>query len=60
MSHSLDTNRLKEVFEALRDNTERLNEWENERLEEWYDRWTNDLPLSDRQLECLERMYLRI
>lgn len=28
MSHSLDTSRLKEVSEALEDNTERLTDWE--------------------------------
>lgn len=60
MAHTLDVNRLGEVFEALRENQHKLNTWECDRLEEWERQWENGRPLSEKQLECLERMYQRV
>lgn len=60
MSHTLDVNRLQEVFDKLKENVHRLNSWEIDRLEEWEPLWQRTSKLSEKQLECLERMYLKV
>lgn len=60
MPHGLDVSRLEEVFDALALNSEKLSDWEKDRLPEWFDYWTNGGTLSDKQLEILERMYLKV
>jgi hypothetical protein len=60
MPHGLDVSRLGVIFEELRDNTEKLNDWENARLEEWWEHFENGGKFSDRQLEIIEKMYLKV
>jgi hypothetical protein len=60
MPHTLDVNQLEKVFEALRENTHKLNSWECDRLEEWEPLWERTGKLSEAQLECLEKMYLKV
>jgi hypothetical protein len=60
MPHSLDVNRLAEVFEGLRENSDRLTSWECDRLEEWESLWARGIQLSERQLEVLEQMYVKV
>jgi len=58
--HSLDVSRLGDVFEELEENAHKLTPWECDRLEEWKNLWERDVPLSERQLETLEQMYLKV
>jgi hypothetical protein len=51
---------LQEVFDKLKENVHRLNSWEIDRLEEWEPLWQRTSKLSEKQLECLERMYLKV
>jgi hypothetical protein len=61
MPHSLDVKRLAEVFDALvADDGQHLTAWELERLPEWKNLWESGRRLSDKQLECLEKMYLKV
>jgi len=64
MPHTLDENRLDVVFEALKENAHKLSTWEVDRLEEWEPMWERrgKKPgiFSDKQLECLERMYQKV
>lgn len=60
MSHTLDTNRLPEIFEKLRENTHKLNSWECDRLEEWEPLYERTGKLSEKQLECIEKMYVKV
>ena len=61
MPHSLDINRLGEIFDALEaDDGQHLTAWEMERLPEWKELWDSGRALSDRQLEILEKMYLKV
>jgi hypothetical protein len=57
---SLDANRLDEVFEGLRENAHKLNSWECDRLEEWEALWERGVELYEKQLDCLERMWLKV
>jgi hypothetical protein len=57
--HTLDV-KLWKVFEDLLDNTDKLNTWECDRLDEWHAAWKAGRTLSDRQLETLEGMYLKV
>jgi hypothetical protein len=60
MPHSLDVSKLGEIFQKLRDNMERLNSWECDRLDEWEPIWERGGKLSDNQLGCIEKMYLKV
>lgn len=60
MTHTLDVNKLEQVFEALKENVHKLNSWEVDRLEEWEPIWQRMGKLSEKQLECLEKMYLKV
>lgn len=60
MAHTLDVNKLDVVFQKLRENPERLNSWELDRLEEWEPLWERTGQLSEKQLECLEKMYIKV
>ena len=58
--HTFDLRKIQEVFERLRENVERLTPWEIDRLEEWETKWKTTKSLTERQLEILEEMYLKI
>lgn len=58
--HTLDENRLEEVFTGLSDNTDKLSTWECDRLDEWHSMWQRGQKLSERQLEILEQMWCKI
>jgi hypothetical protein len=61
MAHTLDVSKLPQIFEALRENTHKLTTWECDRLEEWeiiYERKGVD-GLSEKQLECIEKMHMK-
>jgi hypothetical protein len=56
----LDKSKLPEILEKLRENTQFLNTWECDRLEEWTDEYERWGMLSDNKLACLEKMYLKV
>lgn len=63
MSHTIDVNRLPEIFEALKDNVHKLDSWQCDRLEEWsekYERSKGKWIPSEAQLEKIEEMYLKV
>ena len=61
MAHTLDVNKLEEVFEGLNDAPAgKLTTWEMDRLEEWERKWRHGGTLSERQLEVLEQMWLKV
>jgi len=60
MPHSLDVNRLEEIFDGLEENSHKLLPWELDRLPEWRTLWERGFTLSDKQLECLERMWNKV
>jgi hypothetical protein len=60
MEHTLDVNKLELVFDGLCENAHKLNAWENDRLEEWYIIWKHGGTLSEKQLGCLEKMWVKI
>lgn len=63
MAHTIDVSRLGEIFEALKENSHRLDAWQLDRLEEWsekYERSKGKWIPSDAQLEKIEEMYLKV
>jgi hypothetical protein len=66
MSHTLDIQKLPQVFEALQENTHKLTPWECDRLEEWVVRYERDpgakifTDPDSRVMEIIERMYLKV
>ena len=63
MSHTLDLTRLPEIFQGLEDNVEKLNSWEQDRLEEWkakYEASKGKWTPSERQLEIIEQMWNKV
>lgn len=60
MAHTLDVSKLEEVFEGLMDNNDKLTTWECDRLDEWFGQWKRGKELTERQLEVLEQMWLKI
>jgi hypothetical protein len=60
MSHGLDVTRLDEIFESLEENSHKLTAWENDRVPEWKALHEAGKTLSEKQLECLERMYVKV
>ncbi len=60
MAHTLDVSKLSQIFEELTNNLHKLNSWECDRLEEWVPLWERTGKLSDAQLECIEKMYVKV
>lgn len=60
MAHSLDVTKLEQILDTLLDNAHKLNAWEVDRLEEWHPKWKAGGTLSEKQLECLEKMYVKV
>jgi hypothetical protein len=66
MAHTLDVQKLPQVFEALRENQHRLTPWECDRLEEWEVRYERDpankifTDPESKVMEIIERMYLKV
>lgn len=62
MAHTLDISKLPQIFEELRDNTHKLTTWECDRLDEWEILYERKGPgaLSENQLECIEKMYVKV
>ena len=60
MAHTLDLERLDEVFEAIEANDKKLTTWETEFFESVQEQWKRKGKLSEKQLEVLERIYLKI
>ena len=58
--HTLNVNKLGQIFEGLEENADKLTPWECDRLEEWKTLWERDVQLSERQLEVLEQMWLKV
>jgi hypothetical protein len=57
---TLDKNRLDEVFEALQQNIQCLTSWEQSFVEDVYDQYERSGSLSEKQLDILEKAYLKI
>lgn len=61
MGHTLDVTKLEQVFEGLRNAVPgKLTAWEMDRLEEWEALWERGVKLSERQLEILEQMWMKV
>jgi hypothetical protein len=60
MPHTLDIKQLEKIFDELEENAHKLSSWEMDRLPEWRALWERGRELSEKQLECLEKMYLKV
>jgi len=60
MPHTLDLNRIDEVYDAIEDNLEKLDKWEQKFITSTKDQWERNHKLSDGQLEHLEKIYLKM
>ena len=60
MAHTLDVKRIREVLDVCESETDKLSPWEQNFLESVSDQYTRKGSLSDKQLEILERIYLKI
>ena len=61
MPHTLDVRRLAEIFEAIEDDDYRhMTSWECDFFDSIRDQWKAGRALSDKQLEILERIYIKI
>lgn len=63
MSHTLDISKLQQIFDDLEANSEKLNSWECDRLEEWkakYEASKGKWVPSEKQCEIIEQMYLKV
>ena len=58
MPHTLDVSRLGEVFDQL-ETESRLTKWEANFVASVQEQWLAGRKLSDNQLECLEKIYVR-
>jgi len=59
MSHTLQVARLPEVFQSIEENWEKLTQWEQNFVESVQDQLERH-ELSERQLEVLEKIYLKV
>jgi hypothetical protein len=60
MPHTLDVAKLKDVFDGIADNMERLSKWESGFFVSVYDQWERGRELSEKQLERLEEIWLKM
>lgn len=60
MAHTLDPDRLKDVFEAISQNIEKLSKWEQDFFESVSDQFDRGKTLSEKQLEVIEKIYLKL
>lgn len=61
MAHTLDVKRLSDVFDELNENIHKLSHWEaTVFLPSVFDQWDNGATLTDKQLEVLEQLYMKI
>jgi hypothetical protein len=61
MPHTLDRTRLQEVFDAIEaDEGFHLTSWEIDFFGSVRDQRNSGRPLSDKQLEIIERIYLKV
>ena len=60
MAHTLDVNKLEEVFDGLFENAHKLSTWEADRLPEWHALWQSGRILSEKKMECLEKMWGKV
>jgi hypothetical protein len=60
MPHTLDLNRLDEVFEVIEANINKLTTWEIDFIEDVKPRWESGKTLADGTLEKLEEIYLKV
>jgi hypothetical protein len=58
--HTLDVTRIPEVLEAVKDNSDRLNDWERNFITTIADQWDRKQWLSDKQIEILEKIHVRL
>ena len=60
MAHTLDVSKLPQIFEELNNNLHKLNSWECDRLSEWEPLYERKGTLSEAQIDCIEKMYLKV
>lgn len=60
MAHTLDCNRLDEVFEKVLWAMDELNQWEQGFIDSVHEQWTRSGSLSEAQLTTLEKIYLKV
>jgi len=59
MPHTFDLARLNEVFDEL-ENEDRLTKWERGFVDSVQAQWQENGKLTDPQLECLEKIWIRL
>lgn len=57
---SIDPNRVGEVLSSIAANTERLTDWERNFFESVHGQYDTHGGLSEKQMEILERIYLKV
>lgn len=60
MAHTLDVSKLGEVFQAIEENQDLLNDWETTFIDNVQRWWYNGYKLTDNQLEKLEQIYQKV
>lgn len=60
MAHTLDTDKLKEVFDGITAKFEELTKWEQDFVESVKEQWEDRGELTDRQLEYLEKIWMKV
>jgi hypothetical protein len=60
MPHTLDPTRLEEVFKSIEENLDRFTQWEQRFIESTRDQFDRTGSLSDKQMEVLEKIYLKV
>ena len=60
MPHTLDVKRIREVLDVVEIEMDKLTSWEQLFIESVSDQYTRKGSLSDKQLEILERIYLKV
>lgn len=60
MSHTIDPKRVGEVLQSIADNTEKLTDWERNFFESVFGQWDQHHRLSGKQMEILERIYVKV
>lgn len=60
MAHTLDVKRIREVLDVVESETDKLSAWEQQFIESASDQYARNGSLSEKQLEVLERIYLKV
>ena len=60
MAHTLDVKRIREVLDTIESETDKLTTWEQQFIESVSDQYTRKGSLSEKQLEIVETIYMKV